>query len=592
MNKRLLVGSFLSLLVAFLTPAGATTVVPPADLGQLARMSETVTFAIAVESWVESGDTIPFTVTRFHLLQTVAGAGTGTVFEVAEPGGRLNDRAAVVAGAPRFEIGRNYLLFLDRAPGARWRSRTMAWGLLEEVAGTDLLRPLPEASNVEVRPRGKAEPPGVYRKEALLRHLREVARGASWNRRKVAAGSLLESSTAALHDSPASCVFLSDAGDGLPVRWFGFETGAKVVSVIATTPGQTGISDGGTGALQQAIAAWTNHSDSVVRYTYGGTRPRSVTCSENFVDYDAGALIFNDPCNDLADLSGTCSGTLAYGGALYDPTVIQTFDGEPWHPITSTFVVINNGAQCVGETSFKEIVAHEIGHTQGFGHHNPDNLYDATMSAFLKKDGRGAALAVVDQACASYAYPTYLDVPHDYWSWRWIEAIENAGVPTGCTAGNYCPDAVMTRDLMAVFLLRAKEGGGYVPPPCTAPLFSDVPCSNPFAPWINELVRRGVTAGCGSGRYCPSTQVTRSQMSVFLLATREGQGYAPAACTSPVFWDIPCSTPFAPWINELVRRGVTAGCGGGAFCPEDVVTRGQMAVFLATTFGLPLPPAP
>ena len=76
MNKRLLVGSFLSLLVAFLTPAGATTVVPPADLGQLARMSETVTFAIAVESWVESGDTIPFTVTRFHLLQTVAGAGT------------------------------------------------------------------------------------------------------------------------------------------------------------------------------------------------------------------------------------------------------------------------------------------------------------------------------------------------------------------------------------------------------------------------------------------------------------------------------------------------------------------------------------
>jgi hypothetical protein len=37
---------------------------------------------------------------------------------------------------------------------------------------------------------------------------------------------------------------------------------------------------------------------------------------------------------------------------------------------------------------------------------------------------------------------------------------------------------------------------------------------------------------------------------------------------------------------------VTAGCGGGTYCPNDVVTRAQMAVFLSTTFGMPLPPAP
>ena len=147
----------------------------------------------------------------------------------------------------------------------------------------------------------------------------------------------------------------------------------------------------------------------------------------------------------------------------------------------------------------------------------------------------------------------------------------------------------MTRDEMAPFLLKAKDGGSYTPPACTTPMFADVPCSNSYAPWINELVRRGVTAGCGGGNYCPGTAVTRSQMAVFLLVTL---GISPPACTTPVFADVPCSSPFAPFINELVRRGVTAGCGGGNYCPASVGNRDQMAIFLATAFHLTLPPAP
>jgi hypothetical protein len=123
-------------------------------------------------------------------------------------------------------------------------------------------------------------------------------------------------------------------------------------------------------------------------------------------------------------------------------------------------------------------------------------------------------------------------------------------------------------------------------------MFADVPCSSSFAPWINELVRRGVTAGCGGGNYCPGNSVTRAQMAVFLLATLQGQGWSPPACTTPAFADVPCSSPFAPWVDELVRRGVTAGCGGGNYCPNSVVSRDQMAVFLATNFSLPVPPAP
>src|SRR5581483_5925667 len=104
----------------------------------------------------------------------------------------------------------------------------------------------------------------------------------------------------AVQDSPQYCVFLTDGTDGLPMRWFGFETAATTVTLLATTPGQSGLPDGGVGAVQQGMAAWTNHPDSVILYSYGGTRPRNITCSANF-DYDTGAVVFNDPCDDLAD---------------------------------------------------------------------------------------------------------------------------------------------------------------------------------------------------------------------------------------------------------------------------------------------------
>jgi hypothetical protein len=161
-------------------------------------------------------------------------------------------------------------------------------------------------------------------------------------------------------------------------------------------------------------------------------------------------------------------------------------------------------------------------------------------------------------------------------------------VTAGCGNGStYCPDAGATRAQMAVFLLRSKKGICYAPPPATGTVFPDVPANSFAAAWIEALAAEGVTSGCGGGLYCPNATVTRAQMAVFLLKMLEGSAYAPPPCITATFSDVPCSNPFAPWIEELVRRGITAGCGGGMYCPNNAVTRGQMAVFLSTTFGLP-----
>ena len=184
---------------------------------------------------------------------------------------------------------------------------------------------------------------------------------------------------------------------------------------------------------------------------------------------------------------------------------------------------------------------------------------------------------------------TFLDVPTSNFAYIEIAAVFNAGVTAGCGTRIYCPDLTTTRAQMAVFLLKASEGSGYTPPPCSGSLFDDVPCTGGmFDPWIEDLAARGITGGCGGGNYCPNSPVTRAQMSAFLLKTDQGSAYVPPPCTGEVFNDVPCTGGiFDPWIEDLADRGITGGCGGGNYCPADSVTRAQMAVFLTLTFNLP-----
>jgi S-layer homology domain len=174
--------------------------------------------------------------------------------------------------------------------------------------------------------------------------------------------------------------------------------------------------------------------------------------------------------------------------------------------------------------------------------------------------------------------------------YKYIETIFHNGITGGCAGGGYCPDNSVTRAQMAVFLLKSKLGSSYMPPACTGTVFADVPCTGgPFDPWIEDLKTRSLSGGCGGGDFCPNDPVTRAQMAVFLLKASLGAPYVPPACTGTVFADVPCTGgQFDPWIEDLHKRGITGGCGGGDFCPNSPNARGQMAVFLTKAFGLVL----
>jgi hypothetical protein len=182
---------------------------------------------------------------------------------------------------------------------------------------------------------------------------------------------------------------------------------------------------------------------------------------------------------------------------------------------------------------------------------------------------------------------SFSDVPITSGFYRFIETLLHHGVTGGCGGTFYCPGNATTREQMAVFVLVAKEGTGYAPPACTTPVFNDVPAISPFCRWIEELARRAVVSGCGGGNYCPTNAVTREQMAVFVLRTLD-PALNPPACTTPIYNDVPATSGFCHWIEELTRRGVVTGCGGGNYCPAAAVTREQMGVFISATFGLAL----
>jgi hypothetical protein len=114
----------------------------------------------------------------------------------------------------------------------------------------------------------------------------------------------------------------------------------------------------------------------------------------------------------------------------------------------------------------------------------------------------------------------------------------------------------------------------------TTPYFTDVPASHMFFKWIQKLRDLKITDGCSTTQYCPDGTLTRGQMAVFLIRSRLGSTSQFTYPASPLFADVPTTHQFFSWIQKMKQLGITNGCTLGTYCPDDPVTRGQMAVFV------------
>jgi hypothetical protein len=190
-----------------------------------------------------------------------------------------------------------------------------------------------------------------------------------------------------------------------------------------------------------------------------------------------------------------------------------------------------------------------------------------------------------DEAGSSGPLPPsgFRDVPPGHLFEGDITWLSTSGTTKGCnppTNDLFCPDAPVTRQEMATFLVRAFG----LPASSNSP-FTDVAGSVHLAN-INALAAAGITRGCNppiNDRYCPTDSITRGQLAAFLVRslglTDDGGGNQ--------FVDDDGSV-FEIDIAKLAEAGITRGCNpplNDRFCPNRIVSRGELAALLHRALG-------
>ena len=255
-------------------------------------------------------------------------------------------------------------------------------------------------------------------------------------------------------------------------------------------------------------------------------------------------------------------------------TVTQTGNGT----VTSQPPGIDCGAACSADFDLGALVTLTATPAQG--------SYFAGWSGACT--GLDACHLVMDQAKEVSAEfklaDEFADVPADSWAYDYIRAIRNAAITNGCGNNNFCPQGLVTREEMAVFLVRAVEGdppteycGGLAP-------FSDVDATAWSCPHIKRLDELNITNGCGGTNFCPSRTLSRTEAAAVIVRAIEGEppenycgGVAPFNDVAPTDWA--CGH-----IKRLVEMKITQGCGNGNYCPNAFLNREEMAAFLSRAF--------
>ena len=172
----------------------------------------------------------------------------------------------------------------------------------------------------------------------------------------------------------------------------------------------------------------------------------------------------------------------------------------------------------------------------------------------------------------------FSDVPEGSVHAENIGKLVEAGITQGYDDGTFRPEQPVNRQQMASFLTRGLE----LQVPDTQIAFGDVSPENVHHDSIQALAAAEITVGCGDGNFCPGDSVTRGQMASFLT-----RGLDLEVPDEPVvFADVATGDVHHDSIQALAGAEITLGCGGGNFCPDDSVTRAQMASFLVRALEL------
>jgi hypothetical protein len=277
-----------------------------------------------------------------------------------------------------------------------------------------------------------------------------------------------------------------------------------------------------------------------------------------------------------------------------EPGLMLTFEARQqrgWDPIpveyegVAVYLIVQVDGFCL-PTGYGWCFGIDRLHLQGTG---SPNGTDHVLQVGEYFQAGGFSLQVLERTESGFVVeingdiPRFRDVPSSHAFFADIDWMAGEEITKGCnppTNDLFCPSGVVTRGQMAAFLVRALGLTDQMQDP-----FLDDDDSI-FESDIEKLAAAGITKGCNpptNNLFCPDGKVTREQMAAFLvraLAYSDDGG-------GDLFTDDDGSI-FESDIDRMATAGVTKGCNppvNDNFCPNDYVTRGQMAAFLHRALG-------
>ena len=210
-----------------------------------------------------------------------------------------------------------------------------------------------------------------------------------------------------------------------------------------------------------------------------------------------------------------------------------------------------------------------------------------TWLAALPASAQAAEVEATDSLPCPTGIPSagFLDVASTNIHGHDIDCISFWGITT--QVGSYYPEAVVTREQMALFLTRTYEWVGSLPPGNPRGFTDVLPLSVESQLAIHQLAELSVTTGVSPTSFDPLATVTREQMALFLARTVRAASMDLPDGADQGFTDISSLAAESQLaINQLRQFGITAGTTATTFDPGAVVNRQQMASFLARTLNI------
>lgn len=390
----------------------------------------------------DSGHRAPaFTYYDLQLIESFKGLSVSNVVRLQVPGVHAQDGYGWrVEAAPRLRADDTVLLFLQRAGPDTWRLPHLGLSAfrLHSHHGESVWRNLLGHAHDEAK--------GFNQRYQLARDAQAFRDWLRFGHNGVMDESdYLIPVLAPLLDS-ARHVHSKDESPPRRGRWLRFDQG-KDVHWFSLDEQQLDPDIDQGRVVQRALASWTNHASSQVRFRFGGfvdrEQARAINDSELNSDVSGvGVVLWADPFgNDPTVDPYSCPGTGLFGWASWLPeededgqAAVHDHQGTEYESIRLVRVVVNQNAECVlngpngSGLNAEELIAHEMGHGLGFAHsceneekealgipacNNPDTSAErnqALMRYTLRED-IGANLGQFDRDRLVAVYPRSAGAP-------------------------------------------------------------------------------------------------------------------------------------------------------------------------------------